>query len=587
MSSIQSKSILKSLSNPVVWFGLVLVIFSFYNYSHREEGQIIRSDMRGYYAYLPAILNYHDPSFQSNLEAEAYYLKGQQKNENYLVRTKSGSVHNKYFPGVAVLQAPFYATATVVSWSFGRSTDGYSKVYQLFFQIGATFYALLGLLFFYSLLKTLFPDNKKLIQWLIPIVYLATPLFHYSANTLSFSHSYSFFLFSIFACIVLKMRKEVSSWHFLGLGMTLGMIVIVRPTNLIIVLMIPFLLERKEVVFSFFKQLFERRGRKFGIALIGFILVTFHLFLIWKWESGSWFVWSYGGEGFNFLHPAIFSSLFSFRIGLFLHTPALFLSVLGLIYLYRTNKFQMFWWVLYFILNAWVISSWWCWDYESAFGNRPYTEHLIFILLPLFVLMQQKKIWPYSLLGMFLIVGFIRLTTFNNGFMVSQRFTSNNYFESLVFWNNDNFDRWNYTKSCHPYGEKIDSNILVDQASEFQIDSTDLFVLSGKSVLHMPRTNERFYYRVVLDKKTSDTPLEDVMLVVDVRNLTTGESYYSATPLYNDKLEGIGEWAHVEFESLIPDNLQKLDHINIYIWNRGGKEFSVRNFKIILEEYKN
>ena len=179
MSLIQSKSILKSISSPVFWFGLFLVFFSFYNYSGREETQAIRSDMRGYYSYLPAILSHNDPSFQKCLEAEAQYLQGK-KNQNYLVKTENGGVHNKYFPGVALLQSPFYAMATAISWMTGIPTDGYSATYQLFLQIGATFYAILGLLLFYSLLKNLFPEQKTLIRWLLPVLYLATPLFHSS-----------------------------------------------------------------------------------------------------------------------------------------------------------------------------------------------------------------------------------------------------------------------------------------------------------------------------------------------------------------------------------------------------------------------
>lgn len=585
MSLIQSKSILKSISSPVFWFGLFLVFFSFYNYSGREETQAIRSDMRGYYSYLPAILSHNDPSFQKCLEAEAQYLQGK-KNQNYLVKTENGGVHNKYFPGVALLQSPFYAMATAISWMTGIPTDGYSATYQLFLQIGATFYAILGLLLFYSLLKNLFPEQKTLIRWLLPVLYLATPLFHYSVNTLSFSHSYSFFLFGLFSWFIIKMRKEVYKWYFLGLGLTLGMIVLVRPTNLIIILIIPFLLGNTAGLRVFWRQLFKNRAQKFIYGTAGVLLIIFNLFLIWKWESGSWLIWSYGGEGFTFLSPHIIASLFSFRVGLFLHTPILILSIVGLVYLYKSNKFQAFWWALYFIVNCWVISSWWAWDYESAFGNRPYTEHLIFILLPLFTLLQQRKVWSYSFIGLFFIVGLIRISTFNSGFMVNQKFTRKNYFMSLAFWKDANFDRWAYPKSCRPFGVRTRGLVLREQKGELQINPNDIFNLSGKATLPLPRTTERLYFRVVLDKMTTEAPLEDVLLVLDARNEKTGASYYRALPLHNDRLEGVNEWAHVEFESLIPDNLQTFSRINIYIWNKGGKQFKIKNFKIVLEEYK-
>lgn len=576
---------LKSLSNPVFWLGVFLVLFSFYKYSGRKETQVIRSDMRGYYSYLPAVLTYDDPSFQKCLEAEAKYLE-EKKNQNYLVKTERGEVHNKYFPGVAMLQSPFYAMATAVSWVTGNPIDGYSETYQLFLQIGATFYAILGLILFYSLLKNLFPEQKSLVQWLIPILYFTTPLFHYSVNTLSFSHLYSFFLFGLFSWFIMKMRKDVSKWPFLGLGLTVGMIVLVRPTNLIIVLIIPFLLGSSGALRAFSRQLFKNRAQYFIYGTTGALLIIFNLFLIWKWESGNWLVWSYGGEGFTFLNPHIIDSLFSFRVGLFLHTPALILSIIGLVYLYKSNTFQFFWWALYFLVNCWVISSWWAWDYESAFGNRPYTEHLIFILLPLFVLLQKRKAWVYSSIVLFFIVGLIRISTFNSGFMVNQKFTRANYFESLAFWKDANFDRWAYTKSCHPFGERTKELVLREQKGELQINPKDVFNLSGRATLPLPRTTERLYCRVVLDKMTTGVSLEDVLLVVDARNEKTGASYYRAIPLLNDRLEGVNEWAHVEFESLIPDNLQTLESINIYIWNKGGKEFKVKNFKIILEEYK-
>ncbi len=585
MSLIPTKPIVKSFTNPVVWFGWFLFIYSFYNYSGREEGTVIRSDMRGYYAYLPAIFEYDDPSFQSNIKAEAVYFK-EAKNQKYLVQSKTGSVHNKYFPGVAVLQAPFYLMAKTVSHLQGSETDGYAKTYRLFFQIGATFYALLGLLFFYLLLKNLFPDKKLLIQWLIPVLYVATPLFHYSVNTLSFSHSYSFFLFGLFAFLVLKLKESTTKWRFAALGLTLGMIALVRPTNLVIVLIIPFLLGGKEATVAFFKDLFWARGRHFILAASGFGMMLFLLLLVWKWESGSWLVWSYGGEGFNFFHPAIIASLFSFRVGLFVHTPVLILSIVGLVYLYRTHKFQVFWWSMYFLINAWIISSWWCWDYESAFGNRPYSEHLIFLLLPLFFVVDRKKIASFSLVGLFFIVGLIRLSTFNSGAMVNQRFTSKSYFESLAFWNSNNFERWNYFNSCPPFGKKINSTVLLEQTDEFHIGTEDLFPLTGSTKLHLPRTNERFYFRVLLDKQTKDLPLENVNLVVQAENTETGDLYYLATLLHNDRLEGVNEWSHLEFEGIIPDNSQKFNVVSIYLWNRGKQEFKVRNFKIIVEEYK-
>lgn len=575
----------KSISNPIFWFGLLLVIFSFNQFFTDEDHHVIRSDGRGYYAYLPAIITYNDASFESSVEAEQRYI-GEAKIPHYLFKTENGTVQNKYFPGVAVLQTPFYLMATITSWISGQPINGYSPTFEFFFQLGSMFYVILGMILFTSLLNKLFPDQKKVLKWLIPALYILTPLFYYSTDTLSLSHLYSFFLFGLFANLILMIRGGASSKLYLLLGIVLGLVALVRPTNVLIVLIIPFLLQDRSSLFSFIGELFRNKAKKFLLGTVGFLAMIAIVFVIWKWESGKWFVWGYGGEGFNFLKAQIYASLFSFRVGLFLQTPVLFLSIIGLIYLFRSNKFQAFWWLLYFVVNVWVISSWWCWDYESAFGNRPYTEHLIFMILPLMFLLQKRLKLALPILGLLFIVGLIRITAYNSGSMTIQRFTKSNYLSSLAFWNESNFDRWNYTRSCQPFGEKINETTLFERAEEFNVTSKDIYLCGGRMELHQPRTNERFYYRVELEKRVSDVPLENVSLVIDASNSKTGELYYLAVPLYNDKLEGLNSWAPLVFEGQILDNFQKYDQLKIYIWNRDGKEFELRNVKVVMEEYK-
>jgi len=574
-----------SIRNPVFWFGLFIVIFSFNQFFNDPDNQVIRSDGRGYYAYLPAIITYNDASFESSVTAEQSY-KGEGKIPHYLFKTKHGTVQNKYFPGVAVLQTPFYLMATFTTWVSGQAIDGYSPTFEFFFQVGSMFYVVLGLILFTSLLNKLFSDQKKLLKWLIPALYILTPLFYYSTDTLSLSHLYSFFLFGLFANLILKIKNGAGPILFLLLGIVLGMIVLVRPTNFLIILIIPFLLQDRSSLNTFVSELFKHKAKKFIFGTIGFLSMIAIIILIWKWESGRWFVWGYGGEGFNFFHPQFFASLFSFRVGLFLQTPILFLSIFGLVYLYRTNKFQLFWWLIYFIINVWVISSWWCWDYESAFGNRPYTEHLLFMILPLMFLLKKKRKLILPILGLLLIVGAIRITLYNTESMTNQRFTKSNYIASLAFWNESNFDRWNFTLSCQPFGEKIKETTLFESAAVQEVTTKDIYLCGGRMDLDQPRTNERFYYRVELEKRVTKAPLENVSLVIDASNSKTGEIYYLAVPLYNDKLEGVNDWAPLVFQGQILDNFQKYDQLKIYIWNRDGKEFELRNVKIIAEEYK-
>lgn len=573
---------MRLLKNPMVLFALFMLSYSAYRTFSEDLSYIIRSDGRGYYAYLPALIVFNDPSFEASAKAENEYHE-KKLAPLHLVKSHDGEVHNKYFPGVAVLQAPFFVIATAVSWLANQPIDGYSDIYSVFFYFGSIFYVILGLLFFYKVLKALFPKNHSSVLWIIPLFYFATPLFHYSVHTPSFGHLYSFFLFTWFSWTVIKLKEYRSGKRFLILGLILGLIVIVRPTNVFIVSAIPLLLGDYKTV----KNLFRSLNLNYLLQLfIGFFSTLALLFLVWKWESGNWIVWSYSGEGFNFLNPKLIDTLFSFRIGLLIHTPIVLLAIFSGIILFRKNSFQASFWTIYFIINTWIIASWWCWDYESPFGNRPFTEHLFFLLLPLFTLLIKKNKLIVGLSVVFTLIGILRLWSYSSGHMPNQRFTSSNYITSLAVWNDDNYNRWNYTRSCRPYGERIQENVLLNDTPQTIVEPNQEFICSVIAPLAKPRTNERFYYRVELEKRISQKSLSGVFLVIDAINKSNGQRYYHATELMNDRQEGKGNWAKLLFEGTLHDSFQEYDNVKIYIWNPERQTFSVRRVKITLDVYK-
>jgi hypothetical protein len=581
---VMSVIILKSLRNPLFWFTLILTFLVFKNNTPADRlKHVIRSDGRGYYAYLPSFFLYSDPSFTKSTEAEKRVTEA--NDQFYLFKDSKGKIHNKYFPGIAVLQAPFFAMACVTSFVLGQENNGYSDIFQFFFLLGSLFYALIGIFLFYKSLKLLFPEHEKIIPWLIPIFYLASPLWFYAIVTPSFTHQYSFSLFGLFAFLALQIKNRSSSRLLLYFGFVTGLIVLVRPTNILVVLMLPFLMGSSKKLSAVWKELIPDSGRKIWIALAGFLSVIFFLFLIWRWQSGEWLVWSYKGEGFNWLHPHFWANLFSFRIGLFAHTPMLLLTLLGSYYLYTKNKFQFIFWWIYFLLNMYVISAWWCWDYESTFGNRPNTEHLFFLVLPIFYLFEKHRKWVWALLIFFSLVNLYRFQQYTSGAYPIQRFTADSYFKSLQFWKSYPDYRFNFTRSPLTFGEKIEEKVLLDFPSEKIINSNDQFPLGGECTLDTPRTFERYYYRVELDKKIRTDNFDGVNLVVDAFNHDKSKRSYMAIDLFNDREEGRKKWAHLIFEGTIIDNFQEYTHLKIYIWNQKGKELSVKDVKITVMKY--
>ncbi len=175
----------------------------------KNEISIIQSDGKGYYAYLPALLIHQEKDFsQTNITERKYF--GENYQPSYLNVTENGKVYNKYFPGEAILQIPFFLGAYFLSYITNSPLDGYSNLFQLFFFLGGLVYTILGLYFFQKSLSIYFPENKKWIQLITLLVYFSTPILAYSLELMSYSHIYSFFLFGAFSVTLLSQKNNLS-----------------------------------------------------------------------------------------------------------------------------------------------------------------------------------------------------------------------------------------------------------------------------------------------------------------------------------------------------------------------------------------
>lgn len=574
------------LFNPFYLFILMMLTYSLFRVlmgNHLDE--VIRSDGRGYYAYLPALLIYNDGSFTSSMSKEKEYFP-ECTDQLYIYKDAQNKNFNKYFPGVAILQLPFFGMACGVSALLNLPVDGYSWVFSLFYYLGYLFYAISGMICSHLLLIQLFPEQKKSIRFFFPLLYFSSTLLFYSFNTPSFSHAYSIFLFAAFGLLVLQLKKSNSLKSYVLIGFVFGLIFLVRPTNILILFIVPFLLGNRSAFRQFAVNLFHHNAKRLLVAICACLLTCSFLFLVWKWQTGNWILWSYNGEGFDFLQPHIFDSLFSFRNGMFLHNPVILFSVVAVIFLWKSDRFLALVWSLYFALNLWIISSWWCWDYESPFGNRPFSEHTIFLLLPLLKLLETSlKKLTTSLLLITSVIGIVRYFEISSGYMPDQRFTSENFLASLKFWDKRNENRWYFSKGCPPYGTSVKTYIISNEPQE-RIVGGDEFLLSGKIVLPKKRNNERYYYRVSVQKKHNQITFEGVHLVLDAVSKDKTHRFYRCIPFYNDLRDGGGKWVTVEMSGQVYDNLYQYDTISIYIWNQSRKNFILKDAHIELDVYR-
>jgi hypothetical protein len=337
--------------------------------------RLITGDGKGYYAYLPATFIYKDNQFTFRHEYEKKYYSP----ESYYDFTKLGGNKevDKYFCGTALLVTPFFLAAHVIAQATGLPADGYHPIYQYAVFLGAMFYLFLGLWWLYLLLRRLgFRFWTSVGASLLAL--FGTNLFHYAIREPAMSHIYSFSLVCGFLYFSQRWFQERKGKDILWMGALLGLIVVLRPSNLVIVLFLPFLAGSWENLRSGIAGLFQRPLRLlsgFGLFIIPLAIQS----ALWYWQTGHWIIDSYGGERFYFNKPHFIDILFSYRKGWFLWTPLAFIGITGFFWYLREKPWRFAWAMGFFLLTAYVMSCWWQWYYGMSFGNRVFID---FLFLP-------------------------------------------------------------------------------------------------------------------------------------------------------------------------------------------------------------
>jgi hypothetical protein len=144
-----------------------------------------------------------------------------------------------------------------------------------------------------------------------------------------------------------------------------------------------------------FNIILKNTSHLFVIAIAG-LLIWVPQLIYWKSVTGHFFFFSYGEERFYFNHPHIIQGLLSYRKGWLVYTPIMFFAVAGIIVLYFKMR-QFFLPVsLFFILNVYIVFSWWCWWYGGGFGQRPMIDSYPLLAIPLTLvislLIKQRRL---------------------------------------------------------------------------------------------------------------------------------------------------------------------------------------------------
>jgi hypothetical protein len=366
--------------------------------------QVTRWDMFGYYLYLPATYVYHDLEelkfVTPLLDRTGLTNRGNTAHPlgNYEVsraRTNPDRYVIKYTMGQAILWWPFFQAAHFYTKHFSSyPPDGYSPPYQLAMYLAGLAYALLGVGLLRRLLLRFFSDRLSAV--LLLIVYFGTNYLVYSVFRSLYAHNALFVVHTATLLLVASWLQRPRWIVAMGIGLTIGLAVLLRPSEAII-LLVPLLLGVATLA-GLRQRLELAQQHLLHIALAGAVAIAINVpqLLYWHHMSGHWVYDSYPGEKFDFLHPHLREGIFSFNNGWLTYTPVMGLACIGIVMLWWQRR-EWFWLLaIYLPLHLWISYSWWCWWYMDSVGSRTMVQAYPLLTLPLGVclhtLWRQKQL---------------------------------------------------------------------------------------------------------------------------------------------------------------------------------------------------
>lgn len=367
-----------------------MLLYITFNLSNWRQRNMLYWDCGNYYMYLPAVFIYHDLAdlkFYPKM-VEKYYLNNGQKDFN-LYPQPTGHTVNKYAVGTSIFEAPFFFVAhwyCLIANDTELPPDGYSTPYNVMMVFSILAWAMAGLYVLRKFLLHYFSETTTALTLLLLV--FATNLYFYLVFSIGMSHPYSFTLFCFLLYHTDRLYTTERPRHIVWIAAILGMVIITRPTNIVVALLPLLWPYGKTSNLKARIQFFTRQKWTLVAGAILFTLISLLQFGYFKYTAGKWFHFSYEKEYFDFLHPHIIDGLFSYQKGWYVYTPLAFIATLGLFRLLRTHKALSLLIMAFLAINIYVVFSWCIWSYGGSFGARAMIDCLPIMSIPLAALIQ-------------------------------------------------------------------------------------------------------------------------------------------------------------------------------------------------------
>lgn len=541
----------------------------------------IDGDGKDYYSYLTS-------AFITN---DLAHLKSE---NNFVVETPTGNI-KMHTVGVAIMQLPFFILGYIVAKVGNYSLDGFSAPFQLAISLAGLCYALIGL---YFIMKTLYnlKYSKTVVLVSVLILFFGTSLLTYTITEPSMSHVYSFALISAFIYFNQKLADKYSAKTIYTIAVLLGLIILVRPVNLLVIFLIPYFYGSLKEIRNRMSDIFQ--NRKALIISIGLaISVCFIQSFIWFLQTGSFYQNSYVGNGFYFFKPHIFDMLFGFNSGIIVYSPMLLLVFVGLYLNFKSNKFKGLSILFFLFFIIYVFSCYWGWTYFDGLGTRAIVDFYgVFAILIALVINSVKNNFQKVVLTSIVVF-----------FVIFNLIISFQFKEGIIQVCGMNYEKYKYVLfkiapqykgvlgGCYdlmPYSSEKKTPFLVSE-NNYDYVKNKFYLYNGNEFgVEYKATNinveaKKIHLKVAVDRFDIKANSSKNALISVSLNDKNNKSKVWQTFKLNDtpSTDSLSNWKHYDYSINIAANIKPSDIVCVSVWNPQHQTFGIDNFKVELYNY--
>jgi hypothetical protein len=593
---------MKKILNPYSFYSIVFIalVISILKLNYHQRN-IFAYDNYGYYLYLPAAFIYHDLSIADLDKYKALNEKYQNTPTFYqLMQSPKGKIIIRMYMGTAILLSPAFFAGHTFALITGMPADGFSPPYQWAVLIYGLLLTLTGIVFARKLLLNFF--NDKVTALTLLLTYLGTNLFFFAALGNPIPHVYLFNIYIFLLYFTVRWHKEQKWLYAAGIGISLGLILAIRPSEIIAIL-IPILYNIYDQ-----KSLNEKTAlftKRYPQIILGALLVTAFIlpqFIYWRIIAGEFVVSIYNDPSskMNWFYPRFLNTLFSFRKGWFIYSPLSILAIVGIFMAIRKHKPIFLFTIIFIALNIYMIS---CFSSLISYGYRAFIQSYAILLIPLAVLIERllaSRKWIISLslliLTIFIYLNIILAKHTLLETVDGSRMTKASYLAVLGKYNAKKPEelfltkRTGYTLDTLTNTEQYRKTQLIyfdfennGTDNSFTIDSTIKY--NGKFSLRMDSTtsvyspgiktsfkdldfNDHFWIKASVKLYSNDSLLASKgnLVIASVHKYDLAK--YRAIHMSMLKTPfKTGEWNTIEFDYISPEFLPEDAELQIYFWN--------------------